>query len=496
MITWIRTSSLRLLLALGLSFALWAFVSFSENPDIRSDPYNLEVEVEGLSPGLVRVDEKGLPQPPLPTVSVTVETDENTLQQVRQADLRAFVNLRNRDSGEHTVPVQVESVNPGLRLSFATPEPETITIRLDNLITETVPIRIDVQGNPPFSFERGNPRISVNGRPDDDVQVTGPQNRVEQVVIASATANIDQLSANYNSSLQLQPLDANGDPVAGVEIIPATANVEIPIRSVVGLKRVPVIGAIEGIPAPGYVVVDIQSDPPLINLTGSSGPLENARQVNTEPIDISGATGTISRTVELFYPEDTSPQEGEPTQATVTVRIEQLALPLQVQLSIPVAVTDADAELAGTATPPVIQVVLSGPTEALAQLDPATLVATVDASGLDPGTYTLQPQLTLPGELADDITIVNIPAVSVTLRLPIQPTPEPTAPPEPEASPTGITPPPTETPTTTDTAVLEERATDDSSATETTPTNTNTIITPPVDVVPEAPFPLDETPTP
>ncbi|MBC8078670.1 MAG: hypothetical protein H7Y32_21520, partial [Chloroflexales bacterium] len=70
---WLRSIGLRLLLALGLSISLWAFVSFSQNPDRRAPFDGLTVAVGGLTPGLIIVDQDGLPRPNLPPVNVIVE---------------------------------------------------------------------------------------------------------------------------------------------------------------------------------------------------------------------------------------------------------------------------------------------------------------------------------------------------------------------------------------------------------------------------------------
>lgn len=485
--TWIRTSGLRLLLALGLSFALWTFVSFSENPDRTSDPFNVPVNVTELSPGLVIVDQDSLPRTEFPTVSVTVEADANTLSRLRPADLRAFIDLGNLGPGEHIVPIEVETVRPvNRRLRFASIEPATITMRLEQQVARNVPVRVEVEGNPPFSFERGNPEITVNGRSIEEVEAVGPQSLVEQVVIAGAVADIDQLSANYSSPLQLQPRDANGQPVPGIELDPATVTVEIPIESVVGLKRVPVIGTVAGVPAPGYVVSDIRSDPPLINLTGSSGPLEAVEQVETEPVDIGGATSTVTREVNLIIPPGTLRQAGEPAQAIVTIQIERLDRSFQVRLPFPVEVTGIEPGLIATPSVSVVTVDLSGNTDVLAQLDPSTLAATIDVSGLGPGMYALVPQIILPETVSNALTVGEIPEVTVTLRLPPQPTQAPTA---------TRAPIPTETVPATPTSDVP--STEEAPADDLTPTAPITGTVPiPQDTSDESPEPVEPTMTP
>ena len=69
--TSLRTQGLRLLLSIGLAFALWIFVSFTQNPDQRSAFEGVPVDIEGLAPGLLVVDKEGLPKANLPTVTIS-----------------------------------------------------------------------------------------------------------------------------------------------------------------------------------------------------------------------------------------------------------------------------------------------------------------------------------------------------------------------------------------------------------------------------------------
>lgn len=454
LIRWFRSTGLRLLLALGLSFTLWVFVSFSENPDQSASFDGVPVGVQGLSPGLVLVDTNGLPRSSLPTVDITVQADSQTLgRNVQSNDIRAYVDLSEVSAGDHVVAVVAEADRSDLRgLTFTEIRPSNISVRLEQLITTTVPITVNVQGNLPFSFEQGQPQVTEAGQPITQTLVVGPQGRVAQVRSVQAVADIEQLRADYTASVALQPLDGSGRPVDGVEITPESVSVRVPIRSVAGLRRVAVLGQVTGVPAPGYVVSTITSDPQLVNLTGSSGPLDAVNEIETEPIDIGGATGTISREVSLLLPVGTSLQVGQPSRVTVTVRIEPLRRPFTVALPVPVQVVNVGGGLVYALGQQTAQVTLTGSDAALAQLGNTPLQATADVAGLGPGTHNVAVRLQLP----DGVRVVGaLPNVSVTLRAvptatapstrtgepSADETPEPAGQTPPAASPTADTPP-------------------------------------------------------
>ncbi|GIW02811.1 MAG: hypothetical protein KatS3mg058_4214 [Roseiflexus sp.] len=448
MVDFLNTSALRFLLALILAFTLWVFVSYTQNPD-RSIAYeNIPVDIEGLAPGLIVIDKEGLPRAQRPEVDLTVLADDETLNNVRISDLRPFVDLTGRGPGEHNVPVNVVTTR-SLRLRTAV-EPEYLLIRLDQEITQTVALTVETTGVVPFGFEARAPQVTSRGQPLTAVTVRGPQGRVTRVAAVRARVDIDRLTANYNSPRTLEPVDANGQPVAGVTVEPATADILVPIISSVGLKRVPVVPSITGFPASGYVVAGVEVSPLLVTLTGSSGPLDDAENVLTADVDVTGATQTFTRTVSLIAPRGTQLRFGEPTEALVTIRIAPINRPFQVTVPASVQMIGISEGMLASLSPNVVSVALTGTSAQLEALSSTQLLGVVNVRGLGPGTYELEPTFTLP----EGVTLAApAPRVFVTLRLPPTATPGPTLTIENESQPTASpgTPAPTpgETPTPT-----------------------------------------------
>ena len=447
--TSLRAQGLRLLLSIGLAFALWVFVSFTQNPDQRSTFEGVPVDIEGLAPGLLMVDKEGLPKANRSTVTISAEGDEATIQTVRQSDLRAFVDLGGLAAGEHSnVPVIVERNRSGLARLTLTSDPAFLSFRLEQEITRTVPLTVELTGSVPFSFEKGKPRLTQDGRPVDSVLVRGPQSRVDRVSVARVVADIDRLTGNYRSSRPVQILSQDGQEVAGVTAEPASIDVLVPIASSAGIKRVPVVPKLVGAPASGQIVSTVSVDPQFVQLTGGSDALDGIESIETFDVDITGATRAISRTVAMRVPANTSLASGEPAVATVLVQVRPIDRPFQIILPVPIQVTDAPDGLLLTLSPSSIQIKLEGSAAALGAFDPAALVGTVSARTLGEGSYAITPNVQLP----DGILLAEpAPKVTVTLRRP--PTAQPTAPPDTEtpAATPEQTPEPTAPITTTQT---------------------------------------------
>jgi YbbR domain-containing protein len=423
----LRLTLLRGLLAFGLSFALWAFVSFSQNPEATVSFPDVQLEAIGLEPELVVVDANGLPTSSLPIVDITLSTDQRQLTQLRPVDVRAVVDLSGLGAGEHIVPVNVRPTRSNL--SFNVPEegvqPSAVPIRLEQLSSKQVPIDLVVSGNLPFSFERGEPSITMNGAPISEVTIGGPQSRVDRVTAVRARANIEQLRATYLAPLSLEAIDAGGTEIEGVTLTPTTVTVEIPIRAVVGLKLVPVEPSVVGLPA------------------SSSGPLDAVAVLTTDPITIRGATRSQSAAVAIIFPEGTSPSEGEPDTVSVTIEIAPITTAFQAELPAQVTVTGLSPGMQYSASPSVVTLTLSGTGQALAALGQSALRATVDVSGLSPGAYQRAVAVALP----DGVSLVgDPPVIEVTLRFPPAPTSPAPAPSQTTPSAPGATPGPNTTP--------------------------------------------------
>lgn len=451
-----RATLLRVALSVGLSFSLWAFVSFSQNPEESVTFSDLQLEVTGLGEGLVIVDANGLPTQALPQVDVILVTDRRQLAQLRPVDVRAVIDLSNLGPGDHIVPVNVRPTRNNISFTPRLVDPSSVPVRLEQVSVRPVPINLQVQGNLPFSFERGEPSITYGGQPIELVEVRGPLSRVERVIAAVATANIEQLRATYLAPLALTAMDVRGQSVEGVQLTPATVTVEIPIKPVVGLKLVPVQPVVTGLPAPGYAIAGVIVNPPLIAVAGSSGPLDLVDVLRTAPINVSGASAPVEQTVAVIFPEGTSPREGEPDQVRVTVQVAPVSLPLQIRLPAPVTVAGLAAGLQFGVAPPTVELTLAGTSQALATLSQTPLRAVVNVSGLGPGVYRLPVSVELP----PGVSLSGPPPdVQVTLRsfpvptpLPETGSPDVTPSPEPGATPApGGTPEPGATPEATPT---------------------------------------------
>jgi YbbR domain-containing protein len=153
----------------------------------------------------------------------------------------------------------------------------------------------------------------------------------------------------------------------------------------------PVVPAIEGEPAAGFVVGKPVSNPAAVDVVGPEGAVARATEAITEPVAVSGARQDVTVTVNLGF-QDPSLRLKTPRQATVTVPI----LPGPVERTLqdwPIHVRNMAANLSAHIVPDAIDIILRGSKEGLARIRPDNVMAYVDAGGLDTGEHTLGVQV-------------------------------------------------------------------------------------------------------
>lgn len=158
-------------------------------------------------------------------------------------------------------------------------------------------------------------------------------------------------------------------------------------------RRVAVRVELAGSPAFGYSVAESQVIPGEVEVAGPASVVDQLRTVQTAPVDLRGLEANTTRTVGLEWVGDFV--AFDPDRLTVTVRIEEVivsrefpAVPVQL-LGAPGAVLE----------PPTLALTLRGPQRILHNYQLPADAASVDASGLLPGSHQVEVNVDLPAAL-------------------------------------------------------------------------------------------------
>jgi YbbR domain-containing protein len=291
-----------------------------------------------------------------------------------------------------------------------------VTVALDQVTAKNVPVRLD-RGVVPPGLEIDDPQLGVR-----EVQARGPKSLLSQVDHALARVRIDPSGIDFDHPVDLLAVDVDGNPVESIDLNPATVTVKINVRTLETSKSVPIRAVLQGAPGNGFALAGVRVEPAAVNLRGVPASLTGIADVATKPISLENLNATQTFKVALVLPGGAALSAGEPGTASVTVTI----APASGSRTFSLGVICQGAPGGSSCLPSVDQVAvtLSGPTAALAGLDPAKITPVVDATGLSPGVHQLSPAV---GGLPQGVQVVTIsPAsISVTISSPSTPAPSP-----------------------------------------------------------------------
>jgi YbbR domain-containing protein len=330
----------------------------------------------------------------LPTVEVHYRESRDALSVPNTGSFAATVDLSQYDmqrAGQpQSLPVQVSSLADGV--SVLDSSPTTVTLTLDLLSSKDVDVRV-VHGPVPQGLELGTPNISVTS-----VSARGPSSLVSQVVSAQASISIDASGIDFQGPVELQPVDANGDPVPSVDLTPSSVVVRVPVTTQETNKTVPVVPRITGTPAAGFQVKALTVTPATLTVRGTPEQLANLTELSTEAINLKGLSAVTTFTVKPSLPAGIRLVGDAPAGVAVKVDIG----PAISSKTFLVGVVCRNVPAGDTCLPQVSQIsmTLSGSLPALTALKASTFTPTLDVTGLSPGTHSVTPTVSLPAGIS------------------------------------------------------------------------------------------------
>jgi YbbR domain-containing protein len=243
-----------------------------------------------------------------------------------------------------------------------------------------------------------------------DVRVRGSSGALSRIATGDLVALLDLRSARTGRRL----FHLTGSDVRtpfGVEVVqvnPSNVAVEFEESS---KKTVPVVPAVEGDPADGYVVGTITAAPATVEVIGPVSALTNLTEAITEPVDVGGASEPVRETVTIGVP-DPAVRLSAPQSAVVTVDV--AAAPVDRRIEDVAVMSKGGGTRAPRITPDAVAVVLRGARQTLDSMAPSMLEASVDLEGLGQGQYQLPVRVVPP----QHVTVVRVEPAQVRVRIP------------------------------------------------------------------------------
>jgi YbbR-like protein len=244
----------------------------------------------------------------------------------------------------------------------------------------------------PLEFRNVPNQLEIVGEPQDDVEVRlrGSSSTLGRLDPGEVVAVLDLATARPGPRLfHLTPDDIRVP--YGVEVSqvsPSTLSLEME-RS--ASRMVPIVPAIDGEPAPGYVVGRMTSEPANVMVVGPESRLRQLANATTEPVEVAGSTDRV-RDVVTVGVADAALRLAEPQRATVVVEI--WPAPVEREMAgVLIRWRNLATGLQASVSPSTATVLVRGQQEAVEGLVDGSIEAFVDLAGLGAGRYNLRVQV-------------------------------------------------------------------------------------------------------
>lgn len=278
---------MNIVLAIVLAIILWAYVIGEVNPETETTVNGVPLRIVGTnvleSKGLTLLTEFD------DTVSVVISGRRSDVYNVNANKLSAKIDVSNCVEGENQVSVQISAPD---KVSKAEARDGDFLVLVDKIVTEEKPVDIQVSGD--LSSDTS---VEIVGISEEKLNVTGPGTYVEQVTALRGVLKVKDSTSEYNRSVELTPVDKDGNPVERVELSQKTVTVEAEKM----LTKTVSVEVVTTGTAPEGMTVSPSSNLKL-KIRGHYDDIKGITSLKTAPVNISGITQNSSVDVTVQLP--------------------------------------------------------------------------------------------------------------------------------------------------------------------------------------------------
>ena len=165
-----------LILSFILAVVIWVNAMQVDDPDIKQ-ALQVPATFIGLPEDVTRVS----PANNAPPVLITYEGPSSIVSELSQDDFSAIIDLSDIPLGSDVnVPIEIQVQDT--RVTLEPPIPETITVRLEKLVTREIDVELEIRGEVARGHMMGEPLIDP-----PVIAVTGTESEVDRLDFAQVT---------------------------------------------------------------------------------------------------------------------------------------------------------------------------------------------------------------------------------------------------------------------------------------------------------------------
>ena len=370
-------------LATVLATVVWITAANEENPILEKVyPQPITIEMKLLSKDMV------VKRSSVNNVAVLIRAPSQVWSTLSTNQINVTADLSGLPPGSHKIPVNAEVDMPNAEILSVSPS--EISINLERIITRTIPITLDIQGEPAVGYIASTPIISA-----EEIIATGSEKEIAKLDTIKLTMTISEEKDNVNRTFTFSQIGTLGSTLDDLVVQPKSTTITIPIRQMGGYRDVAVRALLEGKPEPGYRITNITTSPPTITVFSSDPDQLTALPgfVETEPLDISSASQDVDARLTIALPEGVTAVSEQSIVVLVSIEAVETSQRIRQDLTV----TGLGSNLSAQISPDSVDVIMSGPLPVLDSLTGENVKVILDLLHLVPGTYDIEPSVIVSG---------------------------------------------------------------------------------------------------
>lgn len=285
MINKLKNNSKIKIISLLSAIVLWMYVMAIVDPEETKLFENIPVTITNKN----ELNEKDLiiyPEKDL-TTNIYVTGKLSNLKKITKDDINVYGQIDNPIEGSNEIYLKV-STSQRVNYDFKNP---VMIVTLEKIINEEKSIKVNITGSGKNNVD--NILLEDN---IDKVSVFGPRSLVNEVKRVVGTIEVDGRLNNFSKSIKLEPVDANGKVVEGVELEINSVNANITLLT---QKTVPITLKLSDNAEPDGNYTMSQNT---VTIKGKKDIVDSINDIETQPVNLSEILSGISKDVYLQVP--------------------------------------------------------------------------------------------------------------------------------------------------------------------------------------------------
>jgi len=242
-------------------------------------------------------------------VSVTILGLQNSISAFKGESLHASIDLSRAHLGHNLIGVKID--NSDKTVSVRNPEPATLDVELDQLVSVDRRVEVRTKGTPATCCQAHDFATSPAS-----VTIKGPQSLVQSAV-AFVSVDVDGKQAQVQETDTVQVETPEHKPLPQVTASPSQVAATVPIDPIKVQRTLPVHTDFIGALPSGYRITRIDYSPVVVEVEGDPGSVSGITEIATDTVSLNGVTSDITSNLNL------RPTKGVTvlTKGTVTIHV-------------------------------------------------------------------------------------------------------------------------------------------------------------------------------